>query len=120
MSVKIPKEAGRFIASSLLLFVILASAMYKTPLASLALISLKLSFFVHLPGYLVALRVFKEEYDPTALLFIGFGLGLVLNSLLAYFVGTVGLSVTKYAYAMPLGLLAFSALLHIKKQKAGE
>ncbi len=115
MGLEVKGDASRFGLFSLLLFAALALAMYRTPLASLLLISVKISLFVHLPGYLVALKVLKEEYDPTALLFIGFGLGLVLNSLLAYFVGTVGLSITKYAYAMPLGLLAFSALLHVKK-----
>ncbi len=107
--------AVRFGLFSLLLFVALALTMYRTPFASLLLISVKLSLFVHLPGYLIALKVLREEYDPVALLFIVFGFGIILISLMAYFIGTLGQSISDYTYVMPISIIIAFAMLLIKK-----
>lgn len=110
-----------FLCSGLFLLLFLELFFYKTGLLRIALISLKLSFLVHLPGFLIALKLFKDEFEKIGLLIIGFSFGLMNSALFYYLPTTLGINLNNITYWIPLFLLLIGFLLHItintKKQE---
>ncbi len=99
------------------LLIILEVIFYKSGFLNILIISLKLSVLIHLSGYLLALKLFKEEFDLTALLFFGLAFGLITNALFYYLPSLFGINVNHIIYVVPIVLLVFGILIHLSKKE---
>ncbi|MEK6845848.1 MAG: hypothetical protein AABY26_03760, partial [Nanoarchaeota archaeon] len=100
---------------SLGLLVLLEVFFYLSGWEKVLLISLKLSF-LHLGGYLIALRLFKDEFDTVALLFLGFAFSLIAAALLYYLPTLFGVNANSLTYVVPVVVVAIGTALHIQKK----
>ncbi len=99
---------------SLGLLILLEIFFYLSGWEKVLLISLKLSF-LHFGGYLIALRVFKEEFDTIALLFLGFAFSLIAAALVYYLPTLFGVNANSLTYVVPAVVVMIGAALHIQK-----
>lgn len=99
---------------SLGLLVLLEIFFYLSGWEKVLLISLKLSF-LHLGGYLIALRAFKEEFDTPALLFLGFAFSLIAAALLYYLPTLFGMNANSLTYVVPVIVVVVGVALHLGK-----
>jgi hypothetical protein len=106
-----------YVYFSLGLLVLLQIIFYKSGLFRVLVISLKLSLFIHLPGYLVALKTFKEEFDTIGLLFIGFAFGLILTAFFYYVPSLFGININQITYIMPIVLIIVGLLINLGNVK---
>lgn len=102
---------------SLGLLTLLEIFFYLSGWEKVLLISLKLSF-LHLGGYLIALRVFKEEFDIPALLFLGFAFSLIIAALLYYLPTLFGVNANALTYVVPVVMVIIGVLVHFGKNTA--
>ncbi len=114
------EQMMKFLYFSLSLLILFEIIFYKSGFIKVFVISLKLSLFVHLIGYLVALKTFKKEFDAIGLLFIGFSFGLILTAFFYYTPSLFGININQITYVMPILLIIISLSLHIKKNKIQE
>ncbi|MEK6939058.1 MAG: hypothetical protein AABX04_08520 [Nanoarchaeota archaeon] len=114
----ITKEQGKnFLYFTLGLLVLLEVIFYKSGFTRILLVSLKLSLLVHLAGYLIALRLFKEEFDEIALLFLGLSFGLILAAFWYYIPTLFEININSITYVVPIVLLLIGLGLHVGKGK---
>lgn len=114
----ITKEQGKhFLYFTLGLLILFEAVFYKSGFFRILLVSLKLSLFVHLAGYLIVLRTFKEEFDNIALLFLGLSFGLILAAFWYYIPTLFGANINNITYIVPTALLLVGLGLHIGKER---
>lgn len=111
------KEIMPFVYFALGQLILCEFIFYKTGLINIALISLKITLFIHLSGYFLTLYIFKEEFDNFALLFLGLSLGLIITSLLYYLLSLIGLYTMFTTYPLTITILIVTILLHLKKKQ---
>ena len=99
------------------LLILLEALFYKSGFSRVLFISLKLSLLVHLAGYLITLRVFKEEFDTIALLFLGLSFGLILAAFWYYIPTSFGVNINSITYAVPLVLVAVGFGINISEKQ---
>lgn len=106
-----------FLYFALGLLILFESIFYKSGFYRILLISLKLSILVHLAGYLIAIRLFKEDFDSFALLFLGLSFGLILVAFWYYIPTLFGVNANDITYIVPIILLLMGLGLHVGKEK---
>lgn len=117
----ITKEQWKnYVYFSLGLLLLLQIMFYQSGFVNLLLISLKLSLFVHLAGYLIAIRLFKEQFDDIALLFLGFSFGLILAAFWYYVPTLFGINTNNITYIVPVVLLLVGLGLHVGRTSGKE
>ena len=112
----ITKEQWKnFLYFTLGLLILLEVFFYKSGFSRILLISLKLSMLVHLAGYLIVLKVFKEDFDNIALLFLGFSFGLILAAFWYYIPTLFRVNINSITYIVPVILLLVGLGLQVGK-----
>lgn len=110
----ITKEQWKdFLYFTLGLLILLEAIFYKSGFLRILLVSLKLSVLVHLPGYLILHKTFKDEFDNVALLFLGLSFGLILAAFWYYLPTLFGVNINSITYIVPIVLLLVGLGLHV-------
>lgn len=105
-----------FLYFTLGLLILFEAIFFKSGFFRIFIISLKLSF-LHLSGYLIALKLFKEDFDSFALLFLGLAFGLILASFWYYIPTLFGVNANSITYLVPILLLLVGLGIHVQKKE---
>lgn len=97
------------------LSVILAFLFNKFGFMQNILLSLKFTLFIMLPGYVLSIAIFDDDFDEIALLFIGSGIGLILSTLI-YYIASLFININNFTYFVPVIMIFFSIGIYIWKK----
>jgi len=107
-------ELLHWVYFSLGMLILLEVLFYKSGIMRIIFISLKLSL-LHLSGYLISLRLFREDFDHIALLFMGFAFSLIIASVGYYLPSLLGVNVNRITYLVPIILLILGIAINVSK-----
>lgn len=110
------EQEKNFLYFTLGLLFLLEVMFYKSGFSRIFLVSLKLSLLVHLAGYLIVLKAFKEEFDDVALLFLGLSFGLILAAFWYYIPTLFEININSITYVVPIVLLIVGLGLNVGKK----
>lgn len=112
------EQISHFIFFTIGLFVLFEIIFYESGFFNVLIISLKLSLLIHFSGYLIALKLFKEDFETIGLLFIGFAFGMITNAFFYYLLSSwFGVNINHITYIVPIFLIMIGVLINFNKTK---